>query len=880
MARRVFTAFRLFVCAAILLSTALARCAWAHEDPPGCFVTSAVVIVSVFRADGSTGVVGSISECETINYRATISKATDLDSECAFSQGSFSLTTPDGVVHVINANLPCVGGNTGLEGCDDAVNDVRSELIPYTVRPRDVIGGFIKATANYSDGVAHDAPNNTPGIVAVSVKSTPVLFCDDHNLCTVDVCDPTRQGPGACANIPIVCDDNDLCTAETCNPASGECVFSPQKLCDDGNLCTSDACDPATGNCVFTPSVVCDDNDPCTSETCNPTTGVCDVVTQTCNDNDPCTLDTCDHQTGACSNVPAPFPGCASCGDNIVGGQEQCDLGAANGRPDSCCTSRCTFRPTGEICRPLAGICDMAETCSGASATCPAVDAKKPSGSTCPADALVCTLDQCDGSHDACQHPPGNAGTVCRSSAGECDPADVCDGVSAGCPDVRSPAHTPCTADDNLCTRDECNGFSAACKHSVMPDGSVCRPARPDSFGCDTPELCEDAVEGGICPPDLPAPEHTPCSAEADDNNPCTDQLCDGNFQCRIVTLPRFTLCGDDDTHFCDVANDGSGVCRSLPSPHCGTQVPPHTDTGEGEQCDDGTANGTIGSCCTFECQYKPAGRECSTLEIPQGVCNGTGSCKHVGECGNGVVEDVSFVGGTAMSEQCDLGDMNGKGQYGGSCCKADCTFRESGFLCRDISNTCEVRAECPGDQGECPPNRFEPDTKPCADGNACTVEDHCSTEGGTCVGTTNICHSLDTPTREALTRFRKGKLQFRVLSDMVQAGSSVAVVGSATAADLRASGADIPTDACAADVIDADREEYRMCKSENKELKKAGSPVRRKCKPTACLAAFLKKNKTLRSFSIRVQALYDDIRTGDERNGVLDLGQVAIGAP
>src|SRR6185369_15938193 len=75
--------------------------AHAHEDPPGCFETGPAIVVSVFRADGVTGVVGNVSECETINYRATLQKASDLDSICAFAEGTFSITTPDGVVHIV-----------------------------------------------------------------------------------------------------------------------------------------------------------------------------------------------------------------------------------------------------------------------------------------------------------------------------------------------------------------------------------------------------------------------------------------------------------------------------------------------------------------------------------------------------------------------------------------------------------------------------------------------------------------------------------------------------------------------------------------------------------------------------------------------------------
>ena len=59
--------------------------------------------------------------------------------------------------------------------------------------------------------------------------------------------------------------------------------------------------------------------------------------------------------------------------------------------------------PSSTVCRSSAGACDVAETCTGASAAC-------------PADALA------------------SSGTVCRSAAGGCDVAETCDGAGIACP--------------------------------------------------------------------------------------------------------------------------------------------------------------------------------------------------------------------------------------------------------------------------------------------------------------------------------------------------------------------------------------------------------------------------------------------------------------
>ncbi len=162
------------LCCAAVVVLAAGSSVRAHEDPPGCFETSAVAMVSLFRADQLTGVVGSVHECETIYYRALLQKGQDLDALCAFSGGQLTLTLPDGVTHTISTDVPCIGGNTGLEGCDPTVDFIQSGFVPYTVSPSDAEVGFITATASYAGGVAHDWIDNTPGLVSASPKTTPV----------------------------------------------------------------------------------------------------------------------------------------------------------------------------------------------------------------------------------------------------------------------------------------------------------------------------------------------------------------------------------------------------------------------------------------------------------------------------------------------------------------------------------------------------------------------------------------------------------------------------------------------------------------------------------------------------------------------------------
>jgi len=95
--------------------------------------------------------------------------------------------------------------------------------------------------------------------------------------------------------------------------------------------------------------------------------------------------------------VPVPV----SCGDGTVGGDEQCDDGAANGTAASCCSATCTFQP-------------------GATA--------------CADDGNPCTVDLCNGTSAVCEHGAGNPGVVCRSAVDACDVTETCDGITASCP--------------------------------------------------------------------------------------------------------------------------------------------------------------------------------------------------------------------------------------------------------------------------------------------------------------------------------------------------------------------------------------------------------------------------------------------------------------
>src|SRR5207244_11119297 len=85
-------------------------------------------------------------------------------------------------------------------------------------------------------------------------------------------------------------------------------------------------------------------------------------------------------------------------------------------------------------------------------------------GTACTDDGNPCTLDRCDGSNAACQHPAGNAGAICRASAGVGDPDETCTGTSTTCPaDAKNPAGTVCGPSGVCDVAPTCDGTSNSC---------------------------------------------------------------------------------------------------------------------------------------------------------------------------------------------------------------------------------------------------------------------------------------------------------------------------------------------------------------------------------------------------------------------------------
>lgn len=169
-----------------------------------------------------------------------------------------------------------------------------------------------------------------------------------------------------------------------------------------------------------------------------------------------------------------------ACGDGEQAADEQCDEGALNGAPSSCCTSSCELAAASVVCRAAIGECDVAESCDGTSGACPG-DATVADDTPCTGngESLCSGADSCRAG--VCDDNNATMGARC-SDQPTCDP-DVCDGAGA-CTDIAAVDDGATCADGggNTC----CGG---GCVASATP--GTCDPCLGPTTGALTIAIVE-----------------------------------------------------------------------------------------------------------------------------------------------------------------------------------------------------------------------------------------------------------------------------------------------------------------------------------------------------------------------------------------------------
>ncbi len=266
--------------------------------------------------------------------------------------------------------------------------------------------------------------------------------------------------------------------------------------------------------------------------------------------------------------------------------------------------------------------------------------------------------------------------------------AEVCNGLDDNCDgDVDEDT----CDDENPCTEDQCDGENG-CLHSPLTQGECL-----DGDACTIGDHCE----AGIC---VGSP------IKCDDDNPCTDDSCDGLGGCDFAD--NEATCDDGDP--CTVA----------------------------DRCANSECAGTAVSC---ECQVN---QDCAALEDGD-LCNGTLACNtgklpHLCEVVPATIVDCPLPAGadafcqaalcTPATGACSIVPANQEFScddgnpctIGESCQEGACTGGvapncNDGNLCTD--DACATESGC----------IHVPNAVACNDGNVCTTNDACSE--GQCVG-------------------------------------------------------------------------------------------------------------------------------------------------
>ena len=650
--------------------------------------------------------------------------------------------------------------------------------------------------------------------------------CDDSLGCTEDICTP---GTGACSFNPLpgTCLIGGQCYFAKDTPAGNGCLScSPDasatqwtpKICNDENPCTADSCDPVAG-CVAQPddAASCDDGNPCSDDD-HCSGGQC-VGSCECVQDVDCVGAAVE--AGFCERAACVAYHCVAVPDAAKDGVG-CDDGDLCTAGEVCAQGVCEAGET-VTCEPPAGGCATA-ACDPTTGTC--VDTFADAGAACD-DGDPCTdFDACDGAgacggvakdcspfSDACNVASCVAGQCVQTpTVGEpcddgqvCTPVTACDG-SGACTGAWDPTITGCgcttdaDCDDGLsCTVNTCSN-DAECITTVKAGscaiGGVCYielDTRPDNM-CQVcrPQVSKTGWQSLVC----------------DDQNPCTDDLCDPGLGC-LADNDDLNPCNDGDPCSSDdhcEAGACLGTCECQADQDCGGEVPAcerwacqsyqcvaiPDDTQEGADCDDGLyctvddlcqAGACVGQTvrdCTAEGDGKCVQGVCDEFSdacVPQAAADGS-TCEDGDPCtvddacaGSACVGqpmDCSMYEDQCTSAMCSGGSCVTTPTTGTSCddgepCTKDDACEATG-LCVGAWDAgepgcgCQTDGDCAAQTDVCHVGRCEvstgncyPEPQPggaCDDGDPCTSGDACD-ETGLCGGAAYSCDDQVTCTED-----------------------------------------------------------------------------------------------------------------------------------
>jgi hypothetical protein len=425
-----------------------------------------------------------------------------------------------------------------------------------------------------------------------------------------------------------------------CTECGNGVVDFPEE-CDDGNDLACDACN----HCQ---DVDCGNANPCQQSDCDPNGGCLRLFEP---EGTPCGGDVCTGpmtcHLGSCLTGPPPTCACAMeggqnkvCGDGNVCTTDDCNNGACtHGQIGGCCNStpecpNCT-QCVDHACEPIVDCCATDGDCD---------------------DDNPCTADACNGMGGVqCTHTPlsgtqTGCGTTCRP--GTC---------AAGVCNLDPPP--PCPDDGLFCTGDFLDA-DGCCVHPPV-GGGCCE----DDAGCAPCSECAGG-DGHTC---VPIPNCCTEAQDCDDDNPCTDDTCDGQMQCQHQDVDGEARPGCGAV--CNPQTCAEGVCP--PPPPCPDDGNPCTDdfleAGTGccvhppvpGECCQTAAECNDGHTCTAD-GCDPGTNRCTNVrtDVHCRECQTNVDCdpsagRDLGRCGTSLCNVAAGICGPNTPPDCNDGDFD-----------------------------------------------------------------------------------------------------------------------------------------------------------------------------------------------------------------------------
>jgi hypothetical protein len=504
----------------------------------------------------------------------------------------------------------------------------------------------------------------------------------------MDLTDGSRVGPeavGEARTMETGSEDlSDLWRIDTVDGGFSEMSGETASLCDPGEGCFLDPCEK---------------NSDCLSGWCVEHLGA-QVCTTSCQDECPPGWN-CRHVAGT---EPDVVYVCVSSFANLC---KPCVAGAdckSIGGTDDLCVD---YGPDGDFC---GGACSGEQPCPFGFECQEVLTVDGFVSSECVNEADVCPCTQ--------QAKDLQLWTACEiaNELGTCGGKRVCGPAGLSLCDAPEPSLESCngvdddcdkftdegTCDDgNPCSEDTCHP-SEGCKHQLL-NGTECMDGNP----CTAADHCVEGVCVG-----------TP--VVCNDDNPCTDDECDGAGGCLFA--PNTDSC--DDGNPCTLA-DGckNGSCNGV-EVACDCQADADCTALE----DDDLCNGTL-FCDTAKVPYHCAVVPTTVVECPEPT--GLNASCLTAVCDSGTGECGLFSANEG--QPCDDGNPCSTGD---KCLAGECTGNaeincNDGNLCTD--DFCDPVVGC----------QHENNVQPCQDGDACTIGDGCL--NGECVaGVAKSCEDFN----------------------------------------------------------------------------------------------------------------------------------------